>query len=66
MNKANYDYRIDVFPAQELENGTYLIMHNGKYLTNQNENVAGSVPQFIDKRDDVKDMMAKITKMIKT
>ncbi len=52
--KANYDYRIDVFPAQELENGTYLIMHNGKYLTNQNENVAGSVPQFIDKRDDVK------------
>ena len=52
--KQEYDYRTDVFPAQEVENGTYYIMHNGKYLTNQDENVAGSVPRFVESLDDVK------------
>ena len=52
--KASYDYRVDIFPAQELENGTYFIMHEGKYLTNQSEGVAGTAPAFVEKRDDVK------------
>lgn len=52
--KQAYDYRTDVFPAQEVENGTYYIMHNGRYLTNQNENVAGSVPRFVASLDNVK------------
>lgn len=52
--KANYDYRTDVFPAQEIENGTYFIMHNGLYLTNQSEGVTGTAPAFVEKRDDVK------------
>ena len=51
--KESYDYRLDVFPAQEIENGTYFIMHDGKYLTNQ-EGGAGTAPAFVEKRDDVK------------
>ena len=42
LYKDNYDYRTDVFPAQVLENGTYYIMHNKRYLTN----LGGNVPQF--------------------
>ena len=52
--KSRYDYRIDVFPAQEIENGTYFIKYNGKYLTNQTPNTAGSVPCFISERDDTR------------
>ena len=53
LYKVSYDYRLDVFPAQEIENGTYFIMHDGKYLTNQEEG-AGTAPKFVEKRDDVK------------
>lgn len=52
--KQAYDYRTEVFPAQEVENGTYYIMHNGRYLTNLNENVAGSAPRFVALLDSVK------------
>ncbi len=52
--KEKYDYRNDVFPAQVLENGTYYIMHNGRYLTNTQPNVASSVPQFQAAIDDVR------------
>lgn len=52
--KEKYDYRTDVFPAQVLENGTYYIMYNGKYLTNSTPNTAGSVPQFIESKDDIR------------
>ena len=51
--KAYFDYRLDVFPAQEIENGTYFIMHDGKYLTNLEEG-AGTAPKFVEERDDVK------------
>ncbi len=34
--------------------GTYFIMHEGRYLTNQSEGVAGTAPAFTDKRDYVK------------
>lgn len=44
--KENHDYRLDIFPAQAIENGTYYIMHNGRYLTNTKPNVASSVPQL--------------------
>lgn len=52
--KSRFDYRIDIFPAQEVENGTYFIKYNGQYLTNSTPNVERSVPQFVDKRDDVR------------
>ena len=52
--KANYDTGLDVFPGQEVENGDYFIMYDGKYLTNQSEGVAGTAPAFVEKRDDVK------------
>lgn len=44
--KESYDYRLDVFPAQVIENGTYYIMYNGKYLANTQPNVASSAPIF--------------------
>ena len=51
--KESYDYRTDVFPAQALENGTYYIMYNGKYLTNNNK-VAGSKPSFQAEQDNIR------------
>ena len=47
--KASYDFGLDVFPAQEVENGTYYIMYNGQYLTN----LQTSVPTFSATLDDV-------------
>lgn len=44
--KEKYDYRLDIFPAQVIENGTYYIMHNGRYLANTQPNTNGSVPVF--------------------
>ena len=51
--KEVYDYRTDVFPAQTLENGTYYIMYNGKYLTNNNK-AAGSKPVFQTEQDNIR------------
>ena len=51
--KEEYDYRTDVFPAQVLENGTYHIMYNGKYLTNNNK-AAGSKPVFQAEQDNIR------------
>ena len=51
--KESYDYRTDVFPAQALENGTYYIMYNGKYLTNNNK-AAGSKPSFLTEQDNIR------------
>lgn len=52
--KEKHDYRTDVFPAQVLENGTYYIKYNGKYLTNNRPNVASSVPQFLTATDTIR------------
>ncbi|MBR3616259.1 MAG: beta-N-acetylglucosaminidase domain-containing protein [Bacteroidaceae bacterium] len=52
--KESYDYRLDVFPAQVLENGTYYIMHNGRYLTNTQPNVASSAPIFKSAVDTIR------------
>ena len=51
--KESYDYRTDVFPAQALENGTYHIMYNGKYLTNNNK-AAGTKPVFLAEQDNIR------------
>ena len=51
--KEVYDYRTDVFPAQVLENGTYHIMYNGQYLTNNNK-AAGSKPVFQTEQDNIR------------
>ena len=51
--KESYDYRTDVFPAQVLENGTYYIMYNGKYLTNNNK-AAGTKPVFQAEQDNIR------------
>lgn len=52
--REKYDYRNDIFPAQVLENGTYHIKHNGRYLTNNQPNVASSAPQFQAETDDTR------------
>lgn len=52
--RSSYDYRVDVFPALVLENGTYYIMHEGKYLTNSNPKVAGTAPQFVVGKDTIR------------
>lgn len=52
--KENYNYRTDIFPAQAIENGTYHIMYNGKYLTNTQPKVAGSIPVFQSEIDDIR------------
>lgn len=52
--KESYDYRLDIFPAQVLENGTYYIMHNGRYLTNTQPNVASSAPIFKSAVDTIR------------
>ena len=52
--KSRFDYGLDVFPGQEVDNGDYFIMFEGKYLTNQSEGVDGTAPAFVEKRDDVK------------
>lgn len=54
LYKSRYSYRTDIFPAQEVENGTYFIKIDGKYLTNSTPNVPRSVPQLVEKRDDVR------------
>jgi hypothetical protein len=51
--KESYDYRTDVFPAQVIENGTYHIMYNGKYLTNNNK-AAGVKPVFQTEQDNIR------------
>ena len=48
--KEVYDYRTDVFPAQTIENGTYHIMYNGKYLTNN----GGGNPVFQTELDVIR------------
>lgn len=52
--KENNDYRLDVFPAQVLENGTYYIMCDGKYLTNNSPNVASTAPVFVEGKDTIR------------
>lgn len=52
--KKAYDYRLDVFPKQVVENGKYFIKVNGKFLTNEKENTPRTAPVFKDERDMIK------------
>ena len=52
--KENNNYRIDILPAQILENGTYHIMHNGHYLTNTQPDASKSKPEFKAEVDDTR------------
>ncbi len=52
--KSKYNYRTDVFPAQLLENGTYLIKYNGKYITNVTPNTDGSPAKLVAGRDTIR------------
>jgi hypothetical protein len=52
--KKAYDYRLDVFPKQVVENGKYFIKVNGKYLTNEKENTPRTAPVFKEERDMIK------------
>ena len=52
--RESYDYRLDIFPAQVIDNGTYYIMYNGRYLTNKNPRVSGSTPQFVSGKDTIR------------
>ncbi|MBR2638338.1 MAG: beta-N-acetylglucosaminidase domain-containing protein [Bacteroidaceae bacterium] len=54
LYKSRYNYRNEIFPAQEVENGTYFIMCDNKYLTNETPNVARSKPAFVEERDDIR------------
>ena len=42
--RSKYDYRLDVFPAQVVDDGEYYIKYNGKYLTNVS--ATSSYPTF--------------------
>lgn len=54
LYKSRYSYRNEIFPAQEVENGTYFIKYDNKYLTNETPNVARSMPKFVESRDDIR------------
>ncbi|MDH8702589.1 hyaluronoglucosaminidase [Dysgonomonadaceae bacterium PH5-43] len=51
--KSKYDYMLDVFPPELIEEGRYYIKYNGKYLTNVNANPdkTGDYPVFKTEED---------------
>ena len=49
--KQHFNYRLDVFPAEVIEYGTYYIMYEGKYLGNPNAGTVGGNPVFQSERD---------------
>jgi len=53
--KQKFDYMLDIFPAELLEEGRYYIKYNGKYLTDKNANPdrTGDYPVFETNVDDI-------------
>lgn len=51
--KEHNSYRNDVFPVLTLENGSYRIRCNGKWLGNPEAGKQGGAPVWQDKEDDV-------------
>lgn len=49
--KQNFNYRLDVFPAEVIEYGTYYIMYEGKYLGNPKAGTVGGNPVFQEELD---------------
>ena len=52
--RQKFDYKVDVFPKRVLENGKYFVKVNGKYLTNEKENIPNTAPVFKEERDTIK------------
>lgn len=53
--KQKFDYMLDIFPAELLEEGRYYIKYNGTYLTDKNANPdkTGDYPVFQSAVDDI-------------
>lgn len=53
--KQQFDYRLDVFPVDLLDEGRYYIKYNGKYLTdvNANPDKTGDYPTFQTEEDNI-------------
>ena len=51
LYKQQFNYRLDVFPAEVIEYGTYYIMYEGKYLGNPNAGTVGGNPVFQEELD---------------
>lgn len=51
LYKQNFNYRLDVFPAEVIEYGTYYIMYDGKYLGNPQAGTVGGNPVFQEELD---------------
>ena len=51
LYKQNFNYRLDVFPAEVIEYGTYYIMYEGKYLGNPKAGTLGGNPVFQEELD---------------
>lgn len=53
FKKSGADYPADLFPQQVLENGTYYIKHNGRWLGNPDAGGKGGSPVFQSAIDDI-------------
>lgn len=51
LYKQHFNYRLDVFPAEVIEYGTYYIMYDGKYLGNPQAGTVGGNPVFQEELD---------------
>lgn len=53
FKKSGVQYPADLFPEQVLENGTYYIKHNGRWLGNPQAGSKGGSPVFQTEIDDI-------------
>ncbi|MDE6146306.1 MAG: hypothetical protein K2F96_08510, partial [Muribaculaceae bacterium] len=53
FKKSGVQYPADLFPEQVLENGTYYIKHNGRWLGNPQAGSKGGAPVFQTEIDDI-------------
>lgn len=53
FKKSGASYPADLFPRQTVENGTYYIKHNGRWLGNPDAGGKGGSPVFQSKIDDI-------------
>lgn len=53
FKKSGAEYPTDLFPQQTVENGTYYIKHNGRWLGNPDAGGKGGAPVFQTTIDDI-------------
>ena len=51
--KEKYDYRLDVFPTQLIQNGKYFVKVNGAYLTDPDSKKGGIAAELRAERDTI-------------